>query len=38
VVPKAELFDALWPGEHVTESVLSSSVAAVRKALQSGRR
>ena len=37
VVPKAELLDELWPGEHVTESVLPSNVAAVRKALQ-GRR
>lgn len=37
VVPKAELLDELWPGEHVTESVLPSNVAAVRKALQGGR-
>ena len=37
VVTKAELLDALWPGEHVTESVLPSNVAVVRKALQSGR-
>jgi DNA-binding winged helix-turn-helix (wHTH) protein/tetratricopeptide (TPR) repeat protein len=34
VVSKAELLDELWPGEHVTESVLPSNVAAVRKALQ----
>jgi DNA-binding winged helix-turn-helix (wHTH) protein/tetratricopeptide (TPR) repeat protein len=37
VVSKAELLDDLWPGEHVTESVLPSNVAAVRKALQSSR-
>jgi DNA-binding winged helix-turn-helix (wHTH) protein/tetratricopeptide (TPR) repeat protein len=37
VVSKAELLDQLWPGEHVTESVLHSNVAAVRKALQSER-
>ncbi len=33
VVPKAELLDALWPGEHVTESVLPANVNAIRKAL-----
>jgi DNA-binding winged helix-turn-helix (wHTH) protein/tetratricopeptide (TPR) repeat protein len=37
VVTKAELLDELWSGEHVTESVLPSNVAVVRKALQSGR-
>ena len=37
VVPKAELLDQLWPGEHVTEAVLPSNVAAVRRALQGGR-
>jgi DNA-binding winged helix-turn-helix (wHTH) protein/tetratricopeptide (TPR) repeat protein len=33
VVPKAELLDALWPGEYVTESALPRAVAAIRKAL-----
>jgi predicted ATPase/DNA-binding winged helix-turn-helix (wHTH) protein len=37
VVSKAELLDQLWPGEHVTESVLPTSVAAIRRALGSGR-
>jgi DNA-binding winged helix-turn-helix (wHTH) protein/tetratricopeptide (TPR) repeat protein len=37
VVSKAELLDELWPGEHVTESVLPSNVAAVRRVLESGR-
>ncbi len=35
VVSKAELLDELWPGEHVTESVLPSNVATIRRALQS---
>ncbi len=33
VVTKAELLDALWPGEHVTEGVLPAQVNAIRKAL-----
>ena len=33
VVTKNELLDSLWPGEHVTESVLPRSVNAVRAAL-----
>ena len=33
VVPKAELLDRLWPGQHVTESVLPSNVTAIRRAL-----
>ena len=37
VVSKAELLDEVWPGEHVSESVLPSNVSAVRKALQSRR-
>jgi DNA-binding winged helix-turn-helix (wHTH) protein/tetratricopeptide (TPR) repeat protein len=37
VVAKGELLDELWRGEHVTESVLPTTVAAIRKALQDGR-
>jgi DNA-binding winged helix-turn-helix (wHTH) protein len=37
VVAKGELLDELWRGEHVTEAVLPTTVAAIRKALQSGR-
>ena len=33
VVAKAELLDAVWPGEHVTESVLPANVNAIRNAL-----
>lgn len=33
VVTKAELLDALWPGEAVSESVLPRCIAAARRAL-----
>lgn len=32
MVPKTELLDALWPGEHVNEAVLSWSVSHIRRA------
>jgi DNA-binding winged helix-turn-helix (wHTH) protein/tetratricopeptide (TPR) repeat protein len=35
VISKGELLDRLWPGEHVTESVLPSNVATIRRALES---
>ena len=34
VVSKQELLDRLWPGEAVSESVLPTNVAAVRRALR----
>ena len=34
VVPKEELLDLLWPGEAVSESVLPTNVAAVRRVLR----
>ena len=33
VVTKRELLDALWPGEVVSDSVLSRAIAAVRRAV-----
>src|SRR5262247_3134380 len=33
VVTKAELLDALWPGEALSESVLPRAVAAARRAV-----
>lgn len=35
VVSKKELLQEIWAGEHVTESVLPSAVAAIRRALDS---
>jgi DNA-binding winged helix-turn-helix (wHTH) protein/tetratricopeptide (TPR) repeat protein len=37
VVTKTELLDALWPGEHVTESAVPRAVAAARRALADDR-
>jgi DNA-binding winged helix-turn-helix (wHTH) protein/tetratricopeptide (TPR) repeat protein len=37
VVTKSELLKELWPGEHVTESVLPTAVAAIRRALEGKR-
>ncbi len=34
VCSKDELLDALWPGESVSESVLPTNVAAVRRVLR----
>lgn len=38
VVTKRELLDALWPGEVVSDSVLSRAIAAVRRAVGDDRR